>query len=185
LDIAGFVLPDHGNLEHWAKQGVLLLNVCLTVREGKPNSHKSRGWENFTDEAIKQISRQRSGVVFLLWGAPAQKKQDIINTSKHKIFTASHPSPLSVKGFLGCKHFSQTNQYLIQHGATPIDWCFPETKKAKQTMKDSGEKEEQDKKKLKDKREINEKKPRFVDLSEEKGPKEESSIDYQESNDDD
>jgi len=157
-----------------------LLNVCLTVREGKPNSHKSHGWENFTDEAIKQISRQRSGVVFLLWGGPAQKKRDLINASKHKILTSAHPSPLSVKGFLGCKHFSQTNEYLIQHGYTSVDWCFPETKKkTEQTTKVSGEKREQDKKKLKNK-EIKE--IRLLDLSGEDGIEEKEKTKEEECN---
>jgi len=111
------------DLMSWAKQGVLLLNATLTVREAQPGSHQNRGWETFTDSVIKTISRQKSGVVFLLWGAYAQKKEILIDATKHCILKAAHPSPLSVhKGFFGCKHFSKANQYLVSIGKTPIEW---------------------------------------------------------------
>ncbi len=123
-DIDGFVIPDHGYLQSWAEQGVLMLNTVLTVEQGKAHSHaKTTGWELFTDRVIDAINRHRQGVVFLLWGAHAQKKGAMIDRSKHLVLTAPHPSPLSAhRGFLGCGHFSKANQYLVQHGQTPIDW---------------------------------------------------------------
>lgn len=115
--------PSDGNLEHWTKQGVLLLNTTLTVSANKPMSHTGLGWETFTDTVIKTISDLKEHVVFLLWGKHAQTKSPLIDGSKHLILKAPHPSPFSAhKGFLGCKHFSQTNQFLIKNNQTPIDW---------------------------------------------------------------
>lgn len=112
-----------GNLENWAKQGVLLLNSTLTVESGKAGSHHALGWEQFTDAVIAKISVKKEHVVFLLWGAYAQNKRVLIDETKHLVLTAPHPSPLSAyRGFLGCQHFSQTNSYLINHGYTPIIW---------------------------------------------------------------
>lgn len=122
-DIDGFNTPSHGDLTHWAKQGVLLLNTVFTVRDGQAHSHKNKGWESFTDTVITKLSEARSDLVFLLWGGPAQKKVNLIDTSKHYILTAAHPSPLSAyRGFLGCKHFSESNRLLEQNHLTPIDW---------------------------------------------------------------
>jgi len=121
----GCSIPEHGNLQHWAEQGVLLLNTVLTVVEGKPQSHQDIGWQQFTDEVIRLINQHCQHVVFLLWGANAQKKQALINSSQHTIFSAPHPSPLSCyRGFFGCKHFSKTNQCLIEHHQQSIDWCI-------------------------------------------------------------
>ncbi|MGB0452236.1 MAG: uracil-DNA glycosylase [Bacteriovoracaceae bacterium] len=118
----GKEVPDHGNLEHWADQGVFLLNTVLTVEQASAAAHRNRGWEQFTDETIKRLSEQRKNLVFLLWGSPAQKKASLI-TGDHLILKSPHPSPLSAhRGFFGCKHFSQTNQYLSQHQMKPIDW---------------------------------------------------------------
>jgi uracil-DNA glycosylase len=112
-----------GNLERWADQGVLLLNSTLTVEEGRPGSHQKFGWETFTDAVIQKISNEKHHVVFLLWGKHAQEKGTDIDTSKHLVLTAPHPSPLSAyRGFLGCKHFSQTNQYLQKHRIQTINW---------------------------------------------------------------
>lgn len=119
----GITIPKGGNLEKWAEQGVLLLNATLTVRAHQAGSHQKRGWEQFTDAAISAISRERTGVVFLLWGAYAQAKAAIIDQGKHHILTSPHPSPLSVtRGFYGCKHFSKTNSLLLMQGKTEIDW---------------------------------------------------------------
>jgi len=118
-------LPDlpNGNLEHWAKQGVLLLNAVLTVEEGSPDSHKNWGWEQFTDAVIAQIAKEKTNVVFVLWGAKAQKKASQIDASKHLILKAVHPSPLAAhRGFFGCKHFSKTNAFLRMMGAHEIQW---------------------------------------------------------------
>jgi uracil-DNA glycosylase len=118
-----FKSPNSGNLENWAKQGVLLLNAALTVRNGQAGSHQGKGWEIFTDKVIETISVLRAGIVFLLWGRYAQAKQNLIDKNKHFILTTTHPSPLSVyRGFSGCKHFSQTNEILKQHGLDTIDW---------------------------------------------------------------
>lgn len=115
--------PDSGNLEHWAKQGVLLLNATLTVESGKPTSHQGWGWEQFTDTIIKTISDQKEHVVFLLWGNYARAKKSLIDSSKHLVLEAPHPSPFSAHtGFFGSKPFSQTNTYLEQHNLPPIDW---------------------------------------------------------------
>jgi uracil-DNA glycosylase len=122
-DIAKTVNNQPGNLEAWAKQGVLLLNTVLTVESGKPGSHQGIGWEIFTDAVIKKISAKETPVVFILWGKPAASKIKLIDTSKHLVLTAPHPSPLSAyRGFFGCKHFSLTNQFLIKHNLTPINW---------------------------------------------------------------
>ncbi|XP_071946969.1 uracil-DNA glycosylase-like [Antedon mediterranea] len=122
-DIEGFERPSHGNLTGWAKQGVLLLNAVLTVRAHTPNSHKDKGWEKFTDAVISWINNNLNDVVFMLWGAYAQKKGKVINKKRHKVLTSVHPSPLSAhRGFFGCKHFSQANEYLEKSNRTPIDW---------------------------------------------------------------
>ncbi len=114
---------SNGNLESWATQGVLLLNTVLTVRDGEPASHQKKGWEVVTDEMIKALNAEAQGLVFLLWGAHAQKKQALLDSEKHLILSAPHPSPLSVyRGFAGCAHFSKANDYLIKQGLTPIDW---------------------------------------------------------------
>ena len=122
-DDVGFVTPRSGNLQKWTQQGVLLLNATLTVREHAAGSHQGHGWETFTDCAIQRLSEQKEGLVFLLWGNYAINKRALIDTSKHHVLTAAHPSPLSAfRGFFGCKHFSKTNQLLLQMGKTPIDW---------------------------------------------------------------
>jgi len=122
-DDLGIAIPKSGNLERWAEQGVLLLNSILTVRANSPGSHQKKGWEIFTDAAIKALSDKREGLVFMLWGAYAQKKGAIIDGSKHHVLTAAHPSPFAAdKGFFGCKHFSQANAYLRQQGQTEIAW---------------------------------------------------------------
>ncbi|MDQ6756783.1 MAG: uracil-DNA glycosylase [Bacteroidota bacterium] len=113
----------HGNLEKWAQEGVLLLNATLTVRKNEPASHSKIGWLEFTDVVIKKISEEKKGVVFLLWGKFAQDKQALIDETKHHVLKAAHPSPFSAdKGFFGCKHFSKTNQLLMEEGLQPIDW---------------------------------------------------------------
>uniref|UniRef100_UPI004048649B uracil-DNA glycosylase n=1 Tax=Vibrio anguillarum TaxID=55601 RepID=UPI004048649B len=122
-DISGFVTPQHGYLKSWAEQGVLLLNTVLTVEQGMAHSHASTGWETFTDRVIEALNQQREGVVFLLWGSHAQKKGSMIDRSKHHVLVAPHPSPLSAhRGFLGCKHFSNTNQLLIEQGKASVNW---------------------------------------------------------------
>lgn len=123
LEYPDFVVPQHGYLESWARQGVLLLNTVLTVIANQPNSHRHLGWETFTDNVIKAISQHAEPVVFLLWGSHAIKKQQLIDKSRHHVLTAPHPSPLSAhRGFLGCGHFASANQLLLQMGKTPIDW---------------------------------------------------------------
>ena len=113
-----------GNLEGWAKQGVLLLNAILTVRANSPASHRNLGWEKLTDTAIKTLSDKKEHIVFLLWGKFAQEKESLIDAGKHLVLKAPHPSPYSAKsGFFGCKHFSKTNEYLAKTGQTPIDWA--------------------------------------------------------------
>lgn len=121
-DIEGFQIPNHGNLEPWAQQGVLMLNAMLTVEHKQAGSHQKIGWQNFTDAVIRQLSAQREGIVFLLWGAFAKAKGQLIDSSRHYVLGAAHPSPLAGNAFLGCKHFSQTNTLLQQQGKTPIDW---------------------------------------------------------------
>lgn len=119
----GKPIPESGNLERWAKQGVLLLNATLTVRASTPGSHQNKGWEEFTDAVIKHISDEKEHVVFLLWGAYAQRKGEIIDRSKHHVLQSPHPSPFSAdRGFFGNKHFSKTNDYLKSVGKEPIDW---------------------------------------------------------------
>lgn len=119
----GKPIPVSGDLERWAKQGVLLLNATLTVRAGTPGSHQNRGWETFTDAVIRKLSDEKENLVFLLWGAYAQKKGEVINRNKHLVLMCAHPSPFSAdRGFFGCRHFSKTNQYLKSKGLTEIDW---------------------------------------------------------------
>jgi len=114
---------ETGNLENWAAQGVLLLNATLTVRAGQAGSHQNKGWENFTDAVIKNLSVRRKGLVFLLWGSFAQRKAELIDGTRHHILKAPHPSPLSAhRGFFGCRHFSQTNEILKKNGIQEIDW---------------------------------------------------------------
>jgi uracil-DNA glycosylase len=123
-DDLGIALPRSGNLERWAKQGILLLNATLTVRDGQAGSHQQKGWETFTDAVIRTINDQKEGVVFLLWGRYAQEKGRFIDTAKHHVLKASHPSPLAANrgGWFGCKHFSQTNLLLSRSGQSPISW---------------------------------------------------------------
>lgn len=119
----GFAIPDHGCLESWAKQGVLLLNTVLTVRSGEANSHKNMGWETFTDRVISELNNKTTPIVFLLWGANARAKASVITNPIHIKLEAAHPSPLSAyNGFFGCRHFSKTNAALKKSGQTPIDW---------------------------------------------------------------
>ena len=119
----GIQIPTHGNLEGWAKQGVLLLNSLLTVRASQPGSHKGQGWEEFTTAAIAALNQQREGIVFMLWGKYAMEKGAFIDPKKHLVLTAAHPSPFSAhRGFFGCQHFSRANAYLQQQGLAPINW---------------------------------------------------------------
>ena len=123
----GISPPDHGCLLPWADQGVLLLNAVLSVEQGRAGSHQGKGWEAFTDAIVARLNAERDSLVFLLWGSYAQKKGQIIDTRKHKVLKAPHPSPLSAyRGFIGCGHFSATNRYLEQHGQAPIDWRLPD-----------------------------------------------------------
>lgn len=124
-DDLGIAIPNHGFLESWARQGVLLLNTVLTVRAGEAHSHRMKGWETFTDEVIRAINLKNEPVVFWLWGKPAQDKEKLITNPCHLILKAPHPSPLSVyRGFYGCKPFSKTNEFLIKIGKAPIDWTL-------------------------------------------------------------
>ena len=124
-DDLGIPMARSGNLEKWAKEGVLLLNASLTVRAGEPTSHSHHGWEQFTDAAIRALSEQREHLVFILWGSYAIAKQSLIDSSKHLILKSVHPSPLSAsRGFFGCHHFSITNTYLKENGIEPIDWTL-------------------------------------------------------------
>lgn len=120
----GIPIPTHANLERWADQGVFLLNAVLTVRAGEPASHSQIGWQTFTNAVIRTLSEQREGLVFLLWGNFARAKKSLIDTSKHFILEAAHPSPLSRGAFFGNRHFSQTNALLRQMGSLPIDWAL-------------------------------------------------------------
>ncbi len=123
----GVPRPAHGELTHWARQGVLLLNTVLTVRAGQPQSHAGKGWERFTDRVIQVLNAQREGLVFVLWGAPAGKKAAMIDARRHLVLRAPHPSPLSAdRGFFGCGHFARINQHLVARGETPIDWSLPD-----------------------------------------------------------
>ena len=120
-------IPSHGNLQHWAEQGVLLLNTSLTVEHGIAGSHAKIGWQSFTDKVIEVVSQQQERLVFLLWGAHAQSKEKLIDVSKHLVLKSVHPSPLSAhRGFIGNGHFSRTNKFLQQHQLSPIDWRLPE-----------------------------------------------------------
>ncbi len=122
-DDLGCTIPEHGYLKKWADQGVLLLNTVLTVRAHQPNSHQGKGWERFTDAVIQAVNAQDRPIVYFLWGKPAQTKKKMLTNPKHLILTAPHPSPLSAyRGFFGCKHFSQANEFLKANGAEPIDW---------------------------------------------------------------
>jgi uracil-DNA glycosylase len=119
----GKPIPSSGNLTHWAEQGVLLLNATLTVEAHKAGSHQGKGWEELTDAAIMALNEKREKIVFMLWGSYAQRKGQYIDRRQHLVLTAVHPSPLSAyRGFIGCGHFSQANNYLLQHGRTPINW---------------------------------------------------------------
>ena len=121
----GIEPPGHGCLSGWAKAGVLLLNATLTVEEKKPGAHQGKGWEKFTDAAISALSHEREHLVFMLWGSFAQSKASLINSDKHLILTAPHPSPLSAhRGFLGCRHFSLANAYLVANGKARVDWSL-------------------------------------------------------------
>lgn len=126
-DDLGCTIPNHGFLEHWAKQGVLLLNTVLTVRAGKAHSHRGKGWENFTDRVIQLLNQREKPIVFILWGRPAQSKKALITQSHHYIIESPHPSPLSARGgFFGSRPFSKTNQFLRQMGSEEIDWQIPD-----------------------------------------------------------
>jgi uracil-DNA glycosylase len=123
----GLSRPRHGFLEHWAKQGVLLLNSVLTVEMAKAASHGQKGWEKFTDAVVRLVNAKTEPVVFMLWGAYAQKKAAFVGQSRHLVLKAAHPSPLSAhNGFLGCRHFSKANAFLESHGLAPIDWSLPD-----------------------------------------------------------
>lgn len=121
----GLAMSNHGNLTNWTRQGVLLLNACLSVRENEPLSHSKIGWTSFTDAVINKISDVKKNVVFLLWGKFAQEKQQLIDETKHLVLKAAHPSPYSANnGFFGCRHFSKTNEYLMKNGIDPVDWSL-------------------------------------------------------------
>jgi uracil-DNA glycosylase len=123
----GISPPRHGFLEHWASQGVLLLNSVLTVEMGRAASHRERGWERFTDRIIREVNAKSDPVVFMLWGSYAQKKAGFVDPSRHLVLNAPHPSPLSAhSGFFGCRHFSKANAFLEAHGVAPIDWALPD-----------------------------------------------------------
>lgn len=128
-DDLGCYVPDNGYLKKWADQGVLLLNTVLTVRAHQANSHQGKGWEQFTDAVIEAVNAQNRPIVFLLWGRPAQMKANMLNNPNHLILKAPHPSPLSAyRGFFGCRHFSQANNFLKAHGIDPIDWQIENVK---------------------------------------------------------
>lgn len=121
----GLPVPDHGCLQSWADRGVLLLNAVLTVERGNAGAHQGRGWEEFTDAVVQAINSRRENVVFLLWGSQAQRKGAGIDTRRHLVLKAPHPSPLSAhRGFFGCRHFSSANQWLDERGVTPVDWSL-------------------------------------------------------------
>jgi uracil-DNA glycosylase len=122
-DIPGFVIPDHGYLESWARQGVLMVNAAMTVRAHQANSHKGKGWEKLLDAVVKTINDQRRNVVFLLWGKDAQNRGVLIDKKKHLVLQSVHPSPLSAnRGFFDCQHFSKANKYLEDNGQPAINW---------------------------------------------------------------
>ncbi|WP_138492907.1 uracil-DNA glycosylase [Paenibacillus pinistramenti] len=125
-DDIGAPNPGHGSLLHWARQGVLLLNAVLTVRQGQPNSHKGIGWETFTDAIVEKLNEREKPLVFILWGSHAQQKGSFVDRKRHKVITSPHPSPFSAhKGFLGSRPFSETNRFLAEHGENTIDWVIP------------------------------------------------------------
>ncbi len=118
-------MPSHGNLESWTDQGILLLNATLTVRANQAGSHQNKGWENFTDAVIRKLSESREELVFILWGRYAQAKESLIDTGRHHILKAAHPSPFSAhSGFFGCRHFSKTNEILVSQGKEPVNWSL-------------------------------------------------------------
>lgn len=122
----GIARPLHGYLQSWASQGVLLLNAVLTVEQGRAGAHQNKGWEGFTDHVVDTLNREREELVFMLWGSYAQAKGKVIDSRRHKVLKAPHPSPLSAhRGFLGCGHFSAANEYLKRRGQPPIDWSLP------------------------------------------------------------
>jgi uracil-DNA glycosylase len=122
----GITIPKSGTLTNWAEQGVLLLNTVLTVEKGQPGAHQGRGWERFTDAVMAAISQRAEPTVFMLWGSQAQRKVANLDLSRHLVLKAPHPSPLSAyRGFLGCRHFSRANQWLVEQGYSPIDWALP------------------------------------------------------------
>ncbi len=122
----GFEIPRHGYLMPWAEQGVLLLNAVLTVERGRAGAHQNKGWEKFTDAVIQHLNAERRGLVFLLWGSYAQKKAAFVDRNRHLVLSSPHPSPLSAsRGFFGCRHFSQANQYLQQNDQAAVDWQLP------------------------------------------------------------
>jgi uracil-DNA glycosylase len=125
-DVPGFRAPDHGHLEAWARRGLLMLNTVLTVRAHAANSHRKRGWEDFTDHIIAALNARAEPVVFLLWGNAAHGKADLVTADRHAIVRAAHPSPLSARHFLGCRCFSAVNQHLERWGQPPFDWSVPE-----------------------------------------------------------
>ncbi|HLT05407.1 MAG TPA: uracil-DNA glycosylase [Pseudomonas sp.] len=125
-DELGLPRPDHGCLLPWARRGVLLLNAVLSVEQGRAGSHQGKGWEGFTDHAIETLAREREGLVFMLWGSYAQAKGRIIDSRRHRVLKAPHPSPLSAyRGFFGCGHFAAANEYLVRRGQAPVDWSLP------------------------------------------------------------
>jgi len=124
VDVEGFVPPKAGDLSGWASQGVLLMNAVLSVEGGRPGSHRHLGWETFTDAAISELSLKYKNLVFLLWGSYAHGKEKLISPDHHLILKAAHPSPLARGAFFGCRHFSQTNRYLSQHGKQPVNWAI-------------------------------------------------------------
>lgn len=127
-DDVGFVPVDHGYLDHWARQGVLLLNTSLTVEQGNAGSHRGKGWETFTDRAIAAVNEHAGPSVFLLWGSHARRKKALVDTRRHLVLESPHPSPLSAhRGFFGNHHFSRANAFLVEHGRAPIDWQLPAT----------------------------------------------------------
>ena len=120
----GVPIPSHGDLTHWAEQGVFLLNAMLTVERNKPRSHQKIGWQTFTDAVIRRLSDQREGLVFMLWGGFARQKKQLIDSSNHLVLEAAHPSPLAGGAFFGSRHFSRANEYLKQQGKEPVDWSL-------------------------------------------------------------
>jgi uracil-DNA glycosylase len=123
----GLPVPEHGYLQSWASQGVLLLNAVLTVERGQAGAHQGKGWELFTDQVVRLLNAEREGLVFMLWGGYALKKGAVVDRKRHLVLSAPHPSPLSAyRGFFGCRHFSRANQYLQEQGLAPVDWRLPE-----------------------------------------------------------